>query len=184
MDTRCICPPKADGTPRHDHDTITLKDRMDFRSSIAIRNSLALEADEDGNLDVADLLAILSERFIRYGIESWSLVDDKGKPVPVSTANIERLILTDIELATDVADVADDLYREAVMLPLVQRGQRSSPSSPTTGSTSAATTRSTKPRTRSKPSSITSIRTAGTVTTSHSLDGGSSLSPSSESAAS
>lgn len=149
---------------------------MDFRSSIAIRNALALEAGEDGNVDMADVLAILTERFVLYGIQAWSIVDAKNKPVDVSRQTITDLILSDIELATDIGDVADERYREAVMLPLIQRGQTSSPTTPTNGSTSAATTRSTKRRTRSSRSSITAIPTAVTGTTSDSPDGDSSSS--------
>ena len=183
MDIKCVCPPKPSGEARHAKDTVTLKDRMDFRASIAIRNALALEAGDGGEIDMADILAILTERFIRYGIASWSLVDAKNQPVPVSQDAISRLILSDIDLATDIGDEADERYREAVMLPLLLRGQRSSQPSPTTGSTSPATTPSTKRRTRSSRSSITSLPTADTTTTSSSLGGDSSLSPSSESAA-
>jgi hypothetical protein len=194
MDIKCVCPPKPSGETRHDHDTVTLKDRMDFRSSIAIRNALALEAGEGGEIDMADILAILTERFIRYGIQSWSLVDERNQPVPVSQDAITRLILSDIDLATDIGDEADEKYREAVMLPLLVRGSRSLPSSPTTTSTSAEKTESsgptgskssspTKPRRRSKQSSTTASPMAGTETTSLSLVGDSSLSPSSESAA-
>ncbi len=184
MDIKCVCPPKPSGEARHTKDTVTLKDRMDFRASIAIRNALALEAGDGGEIDMADILAILTERFIRYGIASWSLVDAKNQPVPVSQDAISRLILSDIDLATDIGDEADERYREAVMLPLLLRGQRSSQPSPTNGSTSPGITPSTKRRTRSKPSSITSIRTADTVTTSPSLDGGYNSSRNSESAAS
>ena len=183
MDIKCICPPKPSGEQRHDHDTVTLKERMDFRSSIAIRNALALEAGEGGEIDMADILAILTERFVRYGIASWSLVDAKNQPIPVSQDAISRLILSDIELATDIADVVDDLYREAVMLPLLARGSRSSQPSQTSDSTSPRTTPSTRRRTPSKRSSTTASPTAGTETTSLSLVGDSSLSPNSESAA-
>jgi hypothetical protein len=177
MDINCICPPKADGTPRHDHDTITLREKMDFRSSIAIRNALALESGDDGAIDMADILAILTERFILYGVQSWTVVDAKNQPVPVSREAITRLILSDIELATDIGDAADARYRDAVMLPLLQRGQTSSPSTPTNGSTSRRTGRSTTPRKRSSPSSITAIPTAGTGTTSSAPDGDSSSLP-------
>jgi len=155
---------------------------MDFRSSIAIRNALAV-ASLEGELDIADILAILSERFIRYGIESWTLVDDKNKPVPVSQQAIADLILTDIELATDIADQADERYRDAVLLPLLQRGSMSSQPSQTNGSTSPMTPSSTKRRTRSSRSSITTIPTVGTVTTSDLQGGDFSSSPKSASAA-
>lgn len=183
MDIRCICPPKAGGQPRHDHDTVTLREKMDFRSSIAIRNALALEANDEGNVDMADLLAILTERFILYGIERWTIVDAKGQAVPVSHDAIRRLILEDIDIATDIGDAADERYREAVMLPLARRGQTSSPGSPTNGSTSPRTSSSTRPRKPSRRSSITTITTAATEVTSSSLDGVSSSSQSSESVA-
>ena len=184
MEIRCVCPPKADGSPRHDHDEITLKEKLDFRSSIALRNALALASNEnDGELDFADILAILTERFIRYGIESWTVVDAKNQPMPVSQKAITDLILTDIDLATLIGDEADERYRAAALLPLIERGQTSSRSTQTTASTSPTTPSSTKPRTRSSRSSITSIPTAATETTSSSLDGDSSLSPKSVSAA-
>jgi hypothetical protein len=186
MKIRCICPPKANGDPRHESDTIELREKMDFRSSIAIRNALALESGQvgdDGQLDMADVLAILTERFVLYGIQSWTIVDAKGKPVDVSHQTIRELILTDIDVATDIGDEADARYREAVMLPLIRRGSTSSPDSPIAESTSAPKPQSTKPRTRSSRSSITSIPTADIATTSSSLAGGSSLSPKSESAA-
>lgn len=177
MDVKCVCPPKADGSARHDHDTIELRERMDFRSSIAIRNALALESGDDGAIDMADILAILTERFIVYGIQSWTVVDAKNQPVPVSRQAITDLILSDIELATDIGDAADARYRDAVMLPLLQRGQTSSPSTPTNGSTSATKRSSTRRRTRSSPSSITAIPTAVTGTTSNAPDGDFSSSP-------
>ena len=182
MEIRCVCPPKADGTPRHDHDTVTLREKMDFRSSIAIRNALAVES-LGGELPLADILAILAERFVLYGIESWSLRDAKNQPVPVSRQAITDLILSDIELATDIADAADDLYRDAVLLPLVQRGQRSSPSTPTTEPTSPTTSGSGRRQRQSSRSSISTIPTAATETTSNALVGGSSSSPKSVTAA-
>ena len=180
----CKCPPKPNGDVRHASDTITLKERMDFRSSVAIRNALGLEANDDGMVDMADALAILTERFIYYGIASWSFVDAKNQPVPVSREAITRLVLEDIDLAMSVADVADDLYRMAVMGPLGRSASKSSLPSPTTDSTSAATTPSTKPRRPSKRSSTTTSPTGVIVSISPSPDGVSNSLPSSESAAS
>jgi hypothetical protein len=61
-----------------------------------------------------------------------------------------------------VGSVADDLYYEAVLAPLVREASSSLPPTPTTASTSV-TNGSRRPRQkRSKPSSITTIRTAGT----------------------
>jgi hypothetical protein len=193
VEIRCVCPAKTDGSPRHDHDEITLKERLDFRSSVAIRNALALaSAENDWELDFADILAILTERFIRYGIEAWTIVDAKNQPVPVSQKAITEYILSDIDLGTQVGDEVDERYRTAALTPLMQGGQTSLRGSSTSGSTSAArskrttaksSTRSSTRPTPSSPSSISTIPTAATETTSNALDGGSSLSPKSITAA-
>jgi hypothetical protein len=149
---------------------------MDFRSSIAIRNALALESGGE-DVDMADVLAILTERFVIYGIQSWTVVDEKNQPVPVNRQTITELILSDIDLATEIGDVADGRYREATMLPLIRAGSKPSPSMPTSDSTSVATTRSTRRRTRASRSSITAIPTADTAMTSDSPDGDYSSSP-------
>ena len=178
----CIC-------GHHEQDTITLRDRLDFRRAVALRNALALMYQEEPDAGFDDVLATLTDKYLQAGIESWSLQTTDAKerlvPLPVSYANIRDVLMAHIDEAMTVGDAADDLYTEAVMLPLLLRGQRSSSSTPTKPSTSQ-TKPSSDPRTRRKPSSpssITTIPTVSTETTSSSLDGGSSLSPSSESAA-
>jgi len=176
MEIRCVCPPKADGSPRHEKDTIELREKMDFRSSIAIRNALAVGSLE-GDLDIADILAILSERFIRYGIVAWSIVDAHNKPVPATQQTIAEIILPEIDVATEIADEADGRYRDAVLLPLLQRASMSSQPSPTSASTSRTTASSTKRRMPRSRSSITTIPTVATVTTSDLQGGDFSSSP-------
>jgi hypothetical protein len=189
MNIPCLCPPKVtrlrdgDSTgPDHtavrhpDGDTVSFRERLDFRSSLAIRNSIAVLSAEDGETSVAEILAVLTESYLLYGIERWTLVDEKGKPVEVSKAAIRERLLSHPDIAMTVGDEADSLYAEAVMLPLLARAQTSSPPTPTNGSTSATRGRSRSPK-RSKPSSITTIPTAATETTSSSLVGGSSSSP-------
>ncbi len=192
MEIRCVCPPKADGTPRHDHDTVNLKDHLSFADGRAVRNALAINANTSGRVDFAEVLATLSERFVRYGIESWTIVDEKNKPVDVSQEAIERFIFSDYDVGSAVADEADGRYQDAVLRDLIQRASESLPSSSITASTSAgrsgtktarSSSRSSTPRKPSSPSSITSIPTGVTETTSNSLDGDSSMSPRSTSAA-
>ena len=157
----CICPPKADGAPRHDHDTVTLRERLDFRSVTAIRHGISLLERDEGTY-VSEVLAVLTEGYVLHGIESWSLVDAKGKPLPLSRQAIRETILADIEVASVVGDAADEMYGPTVLLPLLQRASRSSQGTPTAPSTSPPTGSSRKPRTPSKQSSTTSSPTDGT----------------------
>jgi hypothetical protein len=179
---RCVCPPKTDGSPRHEGDTVTLRDTLGFREVTTIRN-LAGQVDRDDPLYVAEILAALSEGYIVFGVESWTLVDEKGKPLPVSRAAIREHLLADVEVAADVADAADTLYGEKVVLPLLTRASRSSQPTQTASSTSRTKRSSEQRPTPLKRSSTGSSRTAGTETITTSPDGDSSYSRSSASVA-
>jgi hypothetical protein len=182
MNVPCLCPPMGDALRHPDGDEITLREKLDFHAAVTVRNSIAVLSSEDGETSVAEVLAVLTENYLLFGIESWTLVDAKGKPVPVSKQSIRELLLSHPDVAMDVGDEADALYAESVMLPLLARAQRSLPPTPTDESTSPTTGSSTTRPKRSKPSSISTIPTAGTVVTSSSLDGDSSSSQSSTSA--
>lgn len=201
----CICPPKADGEPRHpDGDTVELRERLDFFSARAISQAVAA-ARLDGE-DDAYLAAILSEQGILYGVKSWTVVapDDRGKvrPVEVSRPAIRRYLLANVLASAVVGDEADKLYVD-VIVPLVALALGSSLPTPTTPSISPTSTasstqssRSTTPtatssdheikngvsRTRrpkpSRPSSTTTSQTGGIVTITPLPDGVSSFSPS------
>ena len=186
---RCVCPPKADGSPRHAGDTITLRDTLGFVQTQTARNAVQLarqEArEEDVPLDPALALALLTEQYLLLGIESWTLVDGKGKPVPVGRATI-RTFMEDAALddvVSFLADEADGLYARKVMLPLLKTAASSSQPTPTASSTSPTPGSGTKPPDPSSPSSISTIPTAGTATTSKRRGGGSSSSRSSVTAA-
>jgi hypothetical protein len=189
----CLCPPKADGGPRHEHDEVKLRDKLGFREAEAIRNTLVIAKGEDPDLSAGEILAILTEGYILHGVESWTIqdLDDKNRPftVPVTKPNIREKLLSDPVLAQPIGDVADDLYKEAVYLPLVRRALASSEPSQTDESTSASPsdpktpTGSPSPRKLSKRSSTTTIQTGGTATITSLHGGGSSSSPSSASAA-
>ena len=171
----CVCPPKATGEARHASDTVTLRQRLDFRAALTARNTVIVLKQEDPDASVAEILATLTEMYLLVGIESWSLVDTRGKAVPVSRAVIRQFIVDHPDEATAVGDEADGLYSAAVIAPLVARAQNSSPPTPTDESTSATDGQSPpkRPR-RSKPSSITTIPTAATARMSASPAGGSS----------
>ena len=179
----CICPPKADGERRHAQDWVTLRETLDFRNVTAIRHGISFLEKEDTPAYTADVLAVLTEGYVLYGVESWSLVDEKGKPLPLNRQSLREQILSRVDVASVVGDAADEKYGPTVLLPLLVRASTSSQGTPTAPSTSPPTASPKRPPKPSKPSSTTSSPTDGTVATSLSLVGVSSSSQTSESAA-
>ncbi len=182
VEVRCICP-----VPTEHRDTVTLKDTLDFRGAMACKQALLVLRVQDPEAGEGEVLALFTEHYILHGVESWSLrekVDGKLQPVPATTANIRRLLLTQHDVAFQVADVADELYTEAVLLPLLQGASTSSPPTQTADvSTSPTNGSEPTPLKRSKRSSTTTSQTDVIAATSPSLDGVSSSSQSSTSAA-
>lgn len=115
--------------------------------------------------DVGAVTAALMDTFLRNEIVEWTFTDDDG-PVPVTEANIERLILSDFTFATPIADKAADLYTDAVLAPLQAAASKSSRRSPTGSSTSAPMASLSKHRRRRKPSSTPTTPTDDTAATS------------------
>ncbi len=168
----CICPPRADGAPRHpDGDTVTLRPTLGFREALTVIDAVKVVRTDD-EATTPDVLAAMTEFYTLLGIESWTLADAKNKPVPVTRANIRALLLTRMEAAMVVADEADELY-SGIIVPLVLRTSESSRDTQTEPSTSqpTQTPTSTRPKDgssptrqrRSKPSSTTTTRTGGIV---------------------
>jgi hypothetical protein len=167
----CVC-------GNHDEDTITLREKLGFVEASAIRNGIAIRRAESGDdLETGEILAILTEGYILYGVESWSIKE------PVTRANIRRLILANWEAASVLADAADEAYSSAVMLPLLARASTSSRPTPTNGSTSPSPSSPTPPPKPSKRSSISTIPTDDTATITSRPGGDSRSSQSSTSAA-
>jgi hypothetical protein len=183
----CLCPPNAEGQARHpDGDTVTLKERLDFRSAATIQHAVSAfnlgKADgEDSSIE--EVLGVLTEAYIRYGVESWTLVDAKGQPIPVTPTSVSTYLLSDITAASVVGDEADGLYSAVVLLPLVKRASNSSQPTPTPEPTSVPTGSPTKRPTPLKPSSTTTSPTDDTAMTSESPGGDSNSSQNSASAA-
>lgn len=171
----CICP----GEP-HDSDEVTLRDRLDFRQTVAVQKSVLFLGTDPSN---AEIMATLTEAYLLYGIEAWSVRDERGKAVPITRQAIEEHLLANVPAALAVADAADDLYQETVLLPLLMRGSASSATTPTTASTSRRSGSRPVPLKPSKRSSTSTTRTDATATTTESPDGDSSSSQSSVSAA-
>jgi hypothetical protein len=156
----CVCPVRPDGAVRHPNgDTVTLREKLDFRSALTARNTVILIKQEDEQADAAAILAALTEVYLLMGITSWTLVDAKAKPLPVSRDNVRALMDEHPDAAMEIGDEADGLYSEAVITPLVARASSYSPPTPITGSTSATNGASPARRKRPKPSSITTSRT-------------------------
>jgi hypothetical protein len=180
----CPCPRKADGEPRHESDTVTLRDVLNFHQAATVANATMFIDNDDPDSRAAEVLAVLSEYYVLVGVERWTLLDAAGKRVEVSKSAIRKNIIDRPEIAAPVVDAADELYSAAILLPLALKASRSSPPTPTTVSTSpkpAGTPR--KARKPSKRSLTSTTPTDATETTSLLLVGDSNLSPSSESAA-
>jgi hypothetical protein len=175
---RCLCPLRGAEVLHPAGDTVTLRAKLGFREVDTIKQSLAVMYLVDPDAGFADIFATIREGYLLHGVESWSLVDDKGKPLPVTKPNIREHLLGDIDAATAVADEADELYAEAVMRPLLQAASTSSPPTPTEPSTSAPTGSSESPTPEpSKPSLTTTSPMADIETTISAPDGDSSSSP-------
>lgn len=168
----CICQPRAGGEPRHPQgDTVDLRDTLGFRDAATIRNAILAAMEEDPDAKPPEVLAILTEYYLLSGIESWSLLDDKSKPIPVTRPNIREHLLTHHVVALKVGDAADGIYTSAVMLPLLATASTSSPPTPTDDSTSPKTGSTDEVPRPSKRSSTTTTPTDATELMSPSLVG-------------
>ena len=132
MKIDCICPPK-DGAVRHpDGDSITFREKLDFRAVATIRWAVAINRETDPGVSLAEQFGLISELYVLEGVESWTLVDARGKPIEVSKPAIREHLLP-FDQAQFVADYAEGLYQE-VMLPLLRAASTSSEPTPTNGS--------------------------------------------------
>ncbi len=150
---------------------------------MALKWAVNIWRSSDPEAPDAEALGLLTEGYLREGVESWTLVDAEGKSIPVNKPNITAHLLSNPTAANLVGEEADGLYSE-VMLPLVMSASASSqptptdePTSPKTGSTSEespSTPEAPTSPTLLKPFSISTIQTDATVTTNGSLVGVSS----------
>lgn len=180
----CLCPPKR-GEVRHlNGDTVTLADRLDFRTVTTIRKSRNLITTEDDQIRLAQRYALFSEFYMLLGITSWTIVDAGGRPVPVSHQAIRDILFTSDEVLV-VSEAAEEAYNAIVLYPLVERAEKVLHSSPPTPMDESISPTSTppKPLRPSRPSLTSTTQTDDTATITSSLDGESSTSPSSVTAA-
>ncbi len=162
MEIGCICPPKADGQPRHISDKVTFRDKMPFLGGLAARNEMSVLMNDDPEASAGERLAVMGPLFLFYGIEAWTLTDAKGKAIEVSRAAIRAILEEHPNEAQDLVTEANGMYLSAVLDPLADRALNSSPPTSTSESTSATTGSSPTPRKRPKLSSISTTPTGGT----------------------
>lgn len=159
----CQCP----GSPHADGDTVALRPKLDLRGGFRVKRRL-IELNQaafgEQPTDMAELEIQLAEAYLTEGIFEWNLVDEHG-PLPINPDTLRDHLFNDYSRAEAAADKADDLYRPAVLDPLVQRALNSSPATPTSASTSATNGVGRKRPTRSKRSSTTTTLMDDTETT-------------------
>jgi hypothetical protein len=138
----CPCP----GTPHPDGDTVSLFPKLGLHDGVYAQRKIitAMEGKADGD----EVIATLMDVYCRKGVAAWTLVNDKGKALPVTPENIEAMLLSDFSIGNVVAEAADTLYSPALIDPLRLQVVKSSRPTPTNGSTSHKIGSSPKPRKR------------------------------------
>jgi hypothetical protein len=168
--SRCICP---GGNVHPDGgEVFVLPARLGFRQLTQVTKSMQWLKTERPGARVSEVLAELSEAYVRYCLASWTLTSrpspkyPKGEPIELTPDAVDVFLLgpDTADVAQEIAEVADNLYAEAVLGPLVRRGSELSEAGQTAGSISPNPTNgaSRKPSTRS---STGHIPTAVTVRT-------------------
>jgi hypothetical protein len=146
----CACP----GSP-HSEDRVELRPKLGLAEGVRLQAKV-VEAKQNG-VDAPTLTGMLAESYLLIGVKDWNLVDDKGKPVPVTPETIKAHLLDDFDRAAPVSDAADVLYREVAIGFLVKQAASLSRSTTTNGSTSPMDGGSPKAPKRSKRSSTSTI---------------------------
>lgn len=172
---RCLCP---DPTTHPEGDTVTFPEKLDFMHVAICNKAYRWFRGNNPDAGVPEILAILSDAYLRHCLGSWTLVGpdpETGKvgPIPLTPANVERYLMADPDEAMKVSDACDDQYGGQVLAPLVRRASDLSSDTPTeqsmspnpAGTETTQTTPSAGPRQtrkRSSPSSTTSSQTGST----------------------
>jgi hypothetical protein len=154
----CQCP----GAPHVYGDVVYLRPKLDLRGGFRVKRRLIdlnrAAYGEDSKQDMADLEIGLAEAYLTEGIYAWNLVDADGVDLPVTPENLAEHLFNDYGRSEIAADKADDLYRPAVIDPLVNRALDSLPDTPTKKSTSPTNGVGQKrPRRSKRSSTITSL---------------------------
>ena len=90
---------------------------------------------EQGASSVPAMLGRLTDVYLELGIAAWDYLDERGRQLELSAANIREKI-TVANGAIEVAEAANSLYLEAIANgPLAERSRPRSPTTPTESST-------------------------------------------------
>ena len=154
LKVRCVCPPLADGTPRHDEDTIDVRSQYGYgdslnlsRKGVQYKIGVNPETKDPVVLPFTDAFAE-HEALLEMAVTGWTLTDGKGDPLPVALSTI---LLLPEDVGNAVANAANAHY-EASKAPVPNASGGPSPAgSPETppARPNRATRRSKKPSTPS-----------------------------------
>lgn len=121
----------------HDSHKVFLLPNLPLEGGIAAEQAM-VEAAGDSNELVRRWISV----FVRYGAKDWDLCGEDGEPIPFDL----DALLSNYRLSRSVADMAADLYRDAVVAPFQTEQQTRSPTGQTAPTTSPRRTPTRKPR--------------------------------------
>ena len=110
----CLCP----GEPHGDGDVVYLAPVISAPGGMAAQGAIAAAND-----DAVKLQELLWRVYRDHGITGWNFLDEEGEPVPLTSSNIETLLPYG-KGGRLVADKADDLYHEDILVPFLARMDR------------------------------------------------------------
>lgn len=111
-----FCP--CEGTPHPDGDIVYL--RPDLEPLQGVRAKSIVAGWLEGRVDPVTVNVELAALWLDIGVAEWTFLDDKGRPIEITSENIVRA-LPYSRGGRQVADAADDLYTPMVIDPLVAK---------------------------------------------------------------
>lgn len=163
MDVNVTC--HCFGEP-HGEDVITFREKFTDVQGFAIESAIGFIEETDPDIRPVIVMATLSHWYLLMGIESWTMTDEKGKPLPVTSATIAERVLAFEDVRGAVREPADALYGPQVLVPLVERALRSSrplQTAPSTSPKPAGTTARRPKRSRQSLISTTPMDVTETI---------------------
>ena len=146
-----------------DGDSVSLRPKIGLPGGYEARRKIGELRDGATHEEV---IGLLLDVYVRHGVAAWTFHDDKGEPIEVTRDAIRERILDNLDTALIVADKADELYSESVVVPLVAAASKSSQATPPATSTSPTTDSLASLPKRSKRSSTSTTQTDAITATS------------------
>jgi hypothetical protein len=96
VQTRCLCPPNEDGTPRHESDTVAVRDQYGYGDLLDIQKAslrFIPGVDKDGNATMRTVSDPVEEHLalLNIGIKRWTYELANGNPRPVAPITVRTL---------------------------------------------------------------------------------------------